>query len=214
MQGVLIFYYIGGAGGKFIANLLTYSNQVAISNYSIAQRNDAAEYNTALLATIPERSNSRSWLQLEHGCNQLWGAGVSYIKHRDTVPAAADLNDTTQIPRKWLPVMAHFESEVVNIQNYFDDRPQRLIIVDADPAFIDRAIRLKWSNPDNCLDLNIYREFKQAANDLLADYRINHWKPENRGSLMSVTDLADSLDLTIDFDAANAYIERYLAFHN
>jgi hypothetical protein len=205
---------MGGAGGKFFANMLTYSGQVAISNYAIAQRNDSAEYNVALLATVPDKLNSRSWLTLEHGCNQLFGNAVYEIKQQGAVGAAAKLNDVTQIPRKWLPVMAHFESEVVNIQRYFKDSPQRLIIVDADPDWIDRCIRLKWTDSTHCLDLNVYQEFKQAANNLLADHRITGWKLENRGSLMSVTDLADSLDLVIDFDAANAYIERYLAFHN
>jgi hypothetical protein len=110
--------------------------------------------------------------------------------------------------------MAHYPAEVANIQRYFANVEQRLIIVDADPDWIDRAIRLKWENPAHCLDLTVYAEFKQAANNLLADHRIMGWKPENRGSLMSVVDLADTLDLTIDFDAANDYIERYLAFHN
>lgn len=213
MRGILIFYYIGGAGGKFFANMLTYSGQVAISNYDIALRNNPEESNAALLATIPDKTNSRQWLTLEHGCNQLFGDAIYTIKQQGAVGAAAKLNDLTLIKDKWLPVMAHYPHEVANIQKYFKHVEQRLIIVDSDPAFIDRCIRLKWTDEDNCLDLNVYKEFKQAANNLLPDHRINGWKLENRGSLMSVVDLAQSLDLTVDFDAANAYFEKYLAFH-
>ena len=214
MKGILLFYYIGGAGGKFIANLLTYTNQVAFPNYQIALRNDPEEYNRALLATIPEKHNSRKWLELEHGCNQLFGAAVGDIKLSGQVVDTKDLNDISLIKDKWLPIMAHYPDEVANIQNYFKDQDLRLIIVDADPEFIDQAIKLKWENPAHCLDLTVYNEFKEAANNLLPYYRINGWKPENRGSLMSIENLAKSLDLTIDFTAANAYIEKYLAFHN
>ncbi len=213
MKGILIFYYIGGAGGKFFANMLTYSKEVAISNYAIAVRNDSAEYNRALLATIPDKADSRTWLTLEHGCNQLFGNAIGEIKQCATVTNSKELNDLTLIKDKWLPVMAHYATEVHNIQKYFANVEQRLIVVDSDPEWIDRCIRLKWTDKDNCLDLNIYKEFKLAANNLLPDHRINGWKLENRGSLMSVIDLADALDLTIDFDAANAYFERYLAFH-
>lgn len=214
MRGILLFYYIGGAGGKFIANLLTYTGQVAFPNYTIALRNDPEEYNNALLATIPDKHNSRKWLELEHGCNQLFGDAVGDIKQLGRVNNTKDLNDIALIKDKWLPIMAHYPNEVANVQNYFKNNDVRLIIVDSDREFIDRCIRLKWANPAHCLDLNVYEEFKQAANNLLPFYRINGWKPENRGSLMSVIDLAAALDLTIDFDAANAYIERYLAFHN
>jgi hypothetical protein len=214
MKGILIFYYIGGAGGKFFANMLTYSGQVAISNYNIAVRNDSAEYNRALLATIPNKQESRTWLTLEHGCNQLFGDAIHAIKSTGAVGAAAKLNDLTLIKDKWLPVMAHYATEVHNIQKYFNNVEQKLIVVDSDPAFIDKCIRLKWADPTHCLDLNVYAEFKLAANNLLPDHRINGWKLENRGSLMSVIDLATALNLTIDFDAANAYFERYLAFHN
>ena len=95
MQGILIFYYLGGAGGKFIANCLTYSGQVAFSNYSIALRNNPEEYNSELLKTIPDKSNSRSWMALEHGCAQLFGTGTSYIKQQGQVHAAVEFNDLT-----------------------------------------------------------------------------------------------------------------------
>jgi hypothetical protein len=215
MQGILIFYYLGGAGGKFIANCLTYSGQVAFSNYSIALRNNPEEYNSELLKTIPDKSNSRSWLALEHGCGQLFGPGTSYIKQQGQVPAAVEFNDLTMLKDKWLPIMAHHKHEVVNIQKYFSDCPQRLIVVDADPDFIDLAIKLKWADPAHCLDLDLYKEFKQEIAVMNYNYMFTDWDPRRSDAIDCIKDFAwRVLDIPLDLTPAADYIEKYLAFHS
>lgn len=215
MRGILIFYYVGGAGGKFIANCLTYSQQVAFTNYDIALRGNPVEYNQELLKTIPDRANSRTWLELEHGCGQLFGSAASTIKQSGTVVKPATLNDLDLLQDQWLPIMAHFRSEVDNIQRYFKDVPQRLIIVDARPEFIDLAIRLKWANPDHCLDLGRYREFKEDIATLTPDYTFANWDPRSAGAIASIQKFAQQiLDIDLDLTAAQDYIDRYLAFHS
>jgi hypothetical protein len=74
---ILLFRYFGGAGAKFIANCLSYSQQVAFPNYKkllAIQADDSLKLlEKSLLDTIPDKSNSRQWLQLEQGCHQLFG---------------------------------------------------------------------------------------------------------------------------------------------
>jgi hypothetical protein len=212
MQGILIFYYIGGAGGKFIANLLSYSGQVAFSDYAIALRNDPAERNCALLATVPERSRSREWMQREHGCAQLFGPGVVNIKHG--APVAGTLNDLTVLTNQWIPIVAHTRTEVANIQTHYSATAQRLILVDARPEFIDLAIRLKWANPDHCLDIALYRQYQQAIATLTADYVFADWDPRADNAVDRVVEFAATLDITLDLTPAQDYIDRYLAFHS
>ena len=213
MKGILIFYYLGGAGGKFIANCLSYSGQVAFIDYDIALRNDPAEYNCELLKTVPDSKLDRSWLARENGCYQLFNSGVGYIKNTGEVPAGEPLNDLTQLTGQWLPIMAHFGHEVVNIQRYFKDVPQRLIIVDAEPSFIDHAIRLKWEDPSHCLDLDRYDEFKHELKTLKYDYLFSNWTPLRPTAINDILEFAHWLDIPLDLTPAAEYINKYLAFH-
>lgn len=213
MQGILIFYYLGGAGGKFIANCLTYSGRVAFTDYDIARRNDPAEYNRKLLKTIPDSKDDRSWLTRENGCYQLFNSGVGHIKNTGQVPPDQPLNDLTKLTGQWLPIIAHFGHEVANIQRYFKDVPQRLIVVDADPIFIDHAIRLKWKDPSHCLDLDRYDEFKHEIKILKSDYLFSNWSPLRPTALDEIVNFARWLDIDLDLTLAAEYINKYLAFH-
>jgi hypothetical protein len=62
---ILLLHYYAGAGGKFIANCLSYSNKVAFSNYekalTILTNNDLVFLENCLLAT---RMSSIIWTQL------------------------------------------------------------------------------------------------------------------------------------------------------
>jgi hypothetical protein len=203
---------MGGAGGKFIANLLSYSGQVAFSNYDIAQRNDPAEYRRELVATVPERSNSREWMQREHGCAQLFGPGVADIKLG--APVAGQLNDLSVLQGQWIPIIAHTRTELTNIQHYYSATAQRLIVVDAVPEFIDLAIRLKWADPAHCLDLDRYEEFKQSIAQLEPDYVFTAWDPRAPGATDRVVEFAHTLGIALDLTPAQEYIDRYLAFHS
>jgi hypothetical protein len=213
MQGILIFYYLGGAGGKFIANCLTYSGQVSFIDYAVAQRNDPVEYNRRLLDTVPDSKFDRSWLTKENGCYQLFGEGVGYIKNQGTTPAGAKLNDLSKLNNQWVPIMAHFGHEVTNIQQYFKNVPQRFIIVDADPSFIDHAIRLKWEDPSHCLDLDRYDEFKHELKTLKPDYCFSGWNPLLPDAQDRIIKFARWLDIDLDLTAAQDYINKYLEFH-
>jgi hypothetical protein len=213
MRGILIFYYIGGAGGKFIANLLTYSRQVAFTNYTIALRNDPEESNAALLATIPEKSDGRKWLELEHGCTQLFGDAVHTIKQQGRIDVAAKLNDLSVLHDQWLPIVAHYPGQVANIQQYFKDVEQRLIIVDADPDFIDLAIRLKWTCEHHCLDLEQYDQYQTELKELEPDYTFSAWDPRNPMAINQILEFAHWLGIKLDLTPATDYINRYRAFH-
>jgi hypothetical protein len=215
MRGVLIFYYLGGAGGKFIANCLSYSGQVAFSDYDIALKQDINKYHTTLLTTIPEDKKDRTWMFREKGCWQLFGPGVGAIKNHWQITQDAPLNDLTKLGNQWLPIMAHFKYEVSNIQEYFKDVPQRFIIVNADPVFIDRAIRLKWENPAHCLDLDRYDEFQQEIKSMSADYCFDNWNPLAPGAQERIVEFARWLGIDLDLNSQQAqeYINKYIAFH-
>jgi hypothetical protein len=212
MKGILLFYYLGGAGGKFIANCLSYSEEVAFSDYAIALRNDPAERNQALLNTVPELSDSRTWHEREHGCWHLFGNATYGIK-TNGVAEATDLNDLSLLGDRWLPIMAHHLEEVHNIQKYFKDVPVRLIIVDAVDDFIDTAIRLKWANPLACLDLDRYDEFQDEIKELAADYTFKDWDPREPDAEQRILDFASWLGIDLDLAPAQEYIKKYRAFH-
>jgi hypothetical protein len=211
MQGLLIFYYMGGAGGKFIANCLTYSGAVAFTDYELAVRNDPTELNQALLNTIPERDHSREWMQREHGCAQLFGPGVADIKRG--APVDSTLNDLSQLTQAWVPIIAHTPEQLHNIQTYYSATAQRLILVDAVPEFIDLAIRLKWADPSHCLDLALYEQYKQHTATLEPNYVFDAWDPRASGATDRIVAFAGTLDIALDLSPAEAYIARYQAFH-
>jgi hypothetical protein len=214
MQGILIFFYVGGAGAKFIANCLTYSGQVAFSNYKIAVNRDPAEYHRELLATIPDRSASRTWLNHEHGCYQLYGNGITLIKTPDyPYPIDNTLNDLTPLSDLWLPVMTHTVDEVCNLQHHFKDRPQRIVAVDATPEFIDLAIRLKWPGNDHCLDLDQYNQYQKELKELKTDYIFGEWDPRDPMAINQILEFAHWLGIELDLTPARDYINRYRAFH-
>lgn len=216
MRGILIFFYVGGAGAKFIANCLTYSQQVAFSNYNIALRRDPEEYHRELLATIPDKTHSRTWLDREHGCHQLFGTGIVLVKTPDCpYPIVDTLNDLTPLADQWLPIMTHDLTEVANVQRYFKDYPQRLIAVDATPEFIDLAIRLKWPNPDHCLDFNFLHQYRSELEQLVPDYSFTQWNPLSADAPEQIAEFARTLDITLDLSQAPAadYVARYQAFH-
>lgn len=213
MKGILIFYYIGGAGGKFIANCLTYSRQVAFSNYEAALRNDPVEYHQLLLETIPDKSDSRDWLNREHGCWQLFGDAIYYIKEHGVVPDDVKRNDLSKLGDVWLPIMAHHQYQVPNIQRYFADVPQHVIVVDTEDDFIDLAIRLKWQSPLACLDLDRYDEFQQEIQSMSMDYCFKKWNPLKPDATDQIKQFAQYLGFELDLTPAKEYIDKYIDFH-
>jgi hypothetical protein len=213
---ILLFCYVGGAGGKFIANCLAFSKQVAYADYNIAktiiQDNNLELLENQLFNNIPEKQHSRQWLNLEVGCKDLFGEDI--VEARWGIrQEKLRLNDLSVFNDIWLPLMNHQVKEVRNCQNFFADDELFTVLVKGTPEFIDLAIRLKWPEKHHCLNLNIYKEFNKEIENQPFDFTFENWDPRNPENLNQIPKLANQLGIELDLNLAKNYIKKYIDFH-
>lgn len=216
MPNILLIHYFGGGGGKFIANCLALSGQAAFANYqtALAYQHDKNIENLeqALLDTIPARDQSKTWLQLEQGCHQLFGKDIAKIKKGEGV--TTNLFDIDALKYDWLPLTSHDKLEFDCIKQYFVNYNIFTVLVAATPNFIDYAIRLKWPNEHHCLDLDRFKEFNRQLDFLEFDYCIPDWDPRVLDKHREISNLAYLLNIQYDSNTASDYICKYLQFHH
>jgi hypothetical protein len=212
---ILFFHYFGGAGGKFIQNCLTFSQQVTIANYQFAQEfltsRDLKLQELRLLNTIPPKHAGRTWLNREQGCRQLFGPGIDEIKQG--VASSKNLNDLSVFDGMWLPLGSHSISEFQNCKNYFSKDEVFTVLVDATPEFIDLAIRLKWPEEHHCLHPDTFKDFHNSIKYVDFDFTFKEWNPLDTGNLSQILDLAKQIHCEFDLSLADNYIKKYQDFH-
>lgn len=213
---ILLFHYIGGGGGKFIANCLSSGFEVAFSNFRVAKQlltsKDVSLLEQKLLATIPPNNKDKTWHDYEQGCWQLFGHDVNKLRNSIN-PKLVRFNRVDQLGDTWLPLMSHYPDEFTYIQNNLSQVQTFKVLVDATPEFIDSAIRLKWSKSDASLDLDIYRQFHNELPKFNFDFTITQWDPRIDSNLDQITQLAQALDVQINLNGIQNYIRRYQEFH-
>ena len=216
MNKILLFFYFGGAGGKFIANCLSYSQQVAFAEYQTAlkikQDTDINLLETELLKTIPDKNCSKQWLNFEQGCNQLFGKNIDAIKQGNPV-ISNDFYDIGSLKPLWLPVMAHQKIHYNRLLEWFKNDQVFTVLVDSTPEFIDYAIRLKWPEPHHCLDLNHYKIFQEEIKSLQFDFEFRNWSPLTTNGQNCIIELAKKININFDLNLAKNYIDKYVEFH-
>ena len=214
---ILLFYYFGGAGGKFIANCLSYSKKVAFPDYKkaliILANNDLVFLENCLLATIPDKINSRQWLQLEQGCYQLFGPNIHNIRKNKSHNDIIKLNDLTLLGNVWLPLMSHDMDKFMSYKSFFYDSEIFTVFVDSTTEFIDLAIRRKWPKEHHCLDLDAYKKFKEECKLANFDFCFNNWNPLIIDTHSMITQLANKIDCDFDIALCKNYIEKYVNYH-
>ena len=215
MPSILLMHYVGGAGGKFIVNCLSLSGQVAFSNYQLAldYQKDKKIQNLqqALLDTIPPREQSRTWLQLEHGCQQLFGEDI--LKISSGYSTTGNLFDIGALEYDWLPLVSHNKTHFDNFKKYFINYKIFTVCLEGTIDFIDYAIRLKWPEKHHCLNLDLFKEFNSQLDVLDFDYHIKEWDPRCLDKHQEISNLARRLNVDYNPKIANSYISKYLEFH-
>ncbi len=207
---ILLLNYYGGGGGKFIANCLSYSHRVAFPNFHIAQNilKDNELLEQSLLATIPSKENSKQWLFYEQGCGQLFGDGLDHSKNK-----LGELNDLSQLGDVWLPLMSHYRVQFTNYLECFKDATVFKVLIDADPTFIDSAIKLKWPKKEHCLDIDDYQQWKNSIVRSDYDFVIDNWNPIISNNHSKIVELAKHIGINFDLSSAKNYIDKYINFH-
>jgi hypothetical protein len=214
---ILHLYYYEGAGGKYVANLLAHSHQVAFANSKLAHEilNDPPHIVPACLATIPSKENGRQWGQYENGCDTLFGPNIWQIKTRDlssVYPAHGPWIDNTALAHQWLPLVAHRADVFVRQQKFFGQHQIFTVFVNTVPEFIDCAIRLKWPEQHHCLNLDDYGQFIEHTKQIKFDHELQ-WDPRDPNQYNKISELAHKLDFEFDVSIAQSYQERYIDFH-
>lgn len=216
MTKILHLHFFGGSGGKFIANCLAMSGQVAFPNFEIFKQyfesKDISIIEQNLAKTIPPLSEHRTWLSREQGCHQLFGKGINYVRGnqgRNNV----GFNDVGMFSDVWLPVCSHKLEEALKINNHFSFARIFFVGIYGDPKFIDKAIRLKWPEDHHCLDLDLFSEFTKNCEKLQFDHVIHNWNPLETSRLLEIEKLADLLNLNYSNSLAKKYINKYVQFH-
>lgn len=213
---ILHVHYFGGSGGKFVSNCLAMSGQVALANYEIFanyyQSKDIGIIRHALLDTIPESDQARTWLYKELGCRQLFGPGINNVK-QGMAAANGLFTDVSRFVDTWLPIDSHTKIAFDNVRKHFTGHRYFSVLVKGDKEFTDRAIRLKWPDPRHCLDLDQWHDFKRETSGMRVDHVIDDWNPLQSGQLQEIEKLAKLLAIDYDNSMARDYITKYLAFH-
>ena len=217
MSKILLMHYFGGSGGKFITNCLCYSGQVAFPNFDVVNEfvkdNNISIINQHLLKTIPSRKNSKQWLTLEQGCHQLFGSGITNIKYNNkSMPDV--FHDLDCFSNFWLPIQSHEKKVFDNICDYFSGHKIFKVLLQARPAFIDHAIKLKWPEKHHCLDLDQLNKFNHEIQTMDFDYTISDWDPRDVAQHYKIKKLADAIGITYDPTPAQEYINTYINFHH
>ncbi len=210
---ILLLYYYRGGGGKFITNCLSYSYKVAFPNFKIAKNilKNKELLEQSLLTTIPPKETPKQWLSYEQGCRQLFGEKIrSAIS---TNLNDLELNDLDQLGDVWLPLVAHDKDTFNNYLEKFKNNVIFTVLVNADPVFINFAIRLKGLK-EHYLSLDVYQKWN---NDIeLSNYHfvINNWNPLIRDNHSDIVKLGKSLGFDFDMLLTKNYTEKYINFHN
>jgi hypothetical protein len=216
MKKILLFHFFPGGAGKFIANCLSFSQQVAVSNFQFAlkfnQTKDLSGLDQLLLDTIPDHDLARQWLFLEHGCEKLFGNDIMRIK-RNNDPVKAKLNNLDALGSVWLPLITHDQTAFDNCAEYFSKDQVFKILVDSTPEFIDLAIRKKWPEQHHCLDIEKYQVFKNNLKNMHFDMVIPDWNPLIPENLTQILLLAKRINVDFSLQMAKTYIEKYQNFH-
>jgi len=214
---ILLFHYFAGAGGKFIANCLSYSKKVAFPNYkkalTILTNNDLVFLENCLLSTIPDKINSKQWLYLEQGCWQLFGRSLHNVIKDKSDNYLSKLNDLTLLGNVWLPKMTHTMDQFIGFKSLFSDSEIFTVLIDSSPEFIDLAIRRKWPEEHHCLDLDAYKKFKEDCKSTHFDFCFYNWDPLMIENHSKITELANKIDCDFDITLCKNYIEKYVNFH-
>lgn len=215
MKKILLFHYFGGAGGKFIANCLGFSKKVAFANYKTAldviQNNNIKLLEQCLLQTIPKKSQSRRWHELEQGCHLLFGQQIQNVRQGQF--SNVMLNDLDALGDVWLPLISHDIENFNHYQNFFLCDKVFSVLVNGDTEFIDLAIRKKWPKEHHCIDLHAYEKFNKDAATVKFDFVISNWNPCIRQNYQHIIDLSKQLGCEFDLRLAENYIEKYIDFH-
>lgn len=216
MKKILLFHYFAGAGGKFIANCLSFAKSVAPSDYDMAMQQHGHMDHDVLtefyLNTVPDPQNARQWLYLENGCQKLFGQDIIKVK-RNIDMQYVNLNDLDALSGAWLPLMSHDKQVFENCKNYFSQDQVFSVLVDSTPDFIDFAIKKKWPESFHCLDMEKYRVFKTNIQTMQFDMIIPDWDPRIGQNLDYIARLASEIGVTLDLELARPYIEKYQNFH-
>ena len=213
---ILLFYYFGGAGGKFIANCLSYSKKVAFQNYdkalAILKTNDLCLMDQYALATVPEKINSRQWFDYEEGCAQLFGLGINSVE--SGIPFYETLlHDMGAFDNIWLPKMSHTLEQFNRLTSFFSNDEVFTVFLDGTPEFIDLAIRKKWRMEHHCIDLDSFKIFQENSTSMNFDFYIRNWDPLIVKNHDMITNLADKIGINFDIRLCQKYIEKYINFH-
>lgn len=213
---ILLFHYFGGAGGKFIANCLSYNKQVAFSNYekaiAVLSSKNLNLLEQSLLNTIPDKINSREWLYLEQGCHQLFGKAIIDIRLGNLYDST-NLNDLSKLDNIWLPLMTHTIQDFDRLKSFFYDDEIFTVLVDSTVEFIDLAIRKKWREEHHCINLDGYKKFKEDCKLANFDFCFDNWNPLITENHTMITDLANKIGTNFDLNLCKKYVEKYINFH-
>lgn len=214
---ILLLYYYEGAGGKYVANLLSHSHHVAFADSKIAHNilKDPEQIVATCLATIPNKEKGREWGKHENGCDMLFGRNIMRIKYHDVphvYPAYGPWFDNTALSHQWLPLVAHRPDALLRQQKFFAGHNIFTVFVNTVPEFIDCAIRLKWPEEHHCLNLDDYRQFIEDSKSFKFDYELQ-WDPRDHDQYNKISDLAQKLGFEFDLSTARDYKQRYINFH-
>lgn len=213
MKKLLCFYYLNGAGGKFISNCLAHSGQVTFQNYQIAsqyaQNKDLTPIKQASLATVPSKIHSHNWHQYEQGDWQLFGE--DYLEQDGN----QKLNDLTIFHEldQWIPTLTHWPPLYNDVQNYFVDYQIVNVCIIPTQSFIDTSIRLKWPDSGACLCLDTWKNWNDTLDDLSFNYTIQDWDAREHNSVEKIQNLADFLNVDFSVQDCMPYIQKYREFY-
>lgn len=192
------FSYLNGAGGKALINCLHTSGSVYLQTENRLQ---------TILDTVPEKDHTQFWSGYEihnavNGCDSLdW----SYT-HSKQLEAVSSVD-------QYVPLVAHTDK---NIKCYFEKVGAGPIIkIIPDLEFINLAISLKWdtlpSGERASLDLDLFNNWMQQP--IQADIVLDNYNPLNDSFYDHLKQVVEFLDIEINTDSVEKYINKYRSYH-
>lgn len=213
----LLLYYFEGSGGKFIANTLAYTQQVAFMNVNIMQAAQQAQdfdiIHQSIMKTVPDKEISHSWHKHEAGVVSMYGPPHNRMPSCG-VGQYDDLIKLHNADSLWFPTTFHNPLKLPILKSCLKADQLFTVHINSTADFIDRAIRIKWPMMHQCLDLDLFRKFHENTQGLKFDFVLDNWDPRDRDQHYRLQELASALGCNLDLDAAAPYINRYLDFHS
>ena len=192
------------------------SGKVALQDYFIftdyLKTLDIKIIESAILNTIPQWHESRSWFAHELACPRLFGPDITKIENAE-VNRDLRLHDMTKFNRFWLPIISHTNQGFLNFQSFFVGHDVFSVLIDGDAKFIDQAIRIKWPAEHHCLDLDAFEKWQSDCKSLVFNHTIHCWNPLNHTRLKEIEILAHKLAIDYTNSMAGQYISKYQTFH-